>query len=90
MAEDRRLDGNAIGGVLLEVFGTEMTVAVGICGGCGAAGELAETDVYADAPGIVVRCKHCHAVLATIVRGRERTWLNLSGLRSVEIPRTSA
>ena len=90
MAEDRRLDGNAIGGVLLEVFGTEMTVAVGICASCGAAGELAETDVYADAPGIVVRCKHCHAVLATIVRGRERTWLNLSGLRSVEIPGTSA
>ena len=90
MAEDRRLDGNAIGGVLLEVFGTEMTVAVGICGGCGAAGALAETDVYADAPGIVVRCNQCHAVLATFVRGRERTWLNLSGLRCVEIPDTSA
>jgi Family of unknown function (DUF6510) len=89
VAEDRRLDGNAIAGALLELFGTEMTVAVGICGGCGTAGELAETDVYADAPGIVVRCRHCHAVLATIVRGRDRTWLNLSGFRSVEIPGTN-
>jgi hypothetical protein len=87
VADERRLDGNAIGGVLLELFGTEMTVAVGICGGCGATGELAETDVYADGPGIVVRCRHCHAVQATIVRGRDRTWLNLSGLRSVELPR---
>ena len=26
-AEDRRLDGNAIGGLLLELFGVELTVA---------------------------------------------------------------
>ena len=30
------LDGNAIGGLLLEVFGTEMTAAMCVCGGCGA------------------------------------------------------
>ena len=31
------LDGNAIGGLLIEVFGTEMTTATGICAACGAA-----------------------------------------------------
>ena len=50
-----RLDGNAIGGVLAEIFGTEMTVAVGVCGSCGATGPVAELHVYVRAPGIVVR-----------------------------------
>ena len=50
-----RLDGNAIGGVLAEIFGTEMTVAVGVCGSCGATGPVAELHVYMRAPGIVVR-----------------------------------
>ena len=29
------VDGNAIGGLLYEVFGTEMTDAVSVCGTCG-------------------------------------------------------
>ena len=32
------LDGNAIGGLLWEVFGVEMTVATGVCAACGAGG----------------------------------------------------
>ena len=31
------LDGNAIAGLLQEVFAVEMTTAIGTCGGCGAA-----------------------------------------------------
>jgi hypothetical protein len=85
VADERRLDGNAIGGVLLELFGTEMTTATGVCNSCGAHDRLARADVYLDAPGIVVRCAHCTSVQLTIVRARGRTWLNLTGLRSVEI-----
>ena len=33
--EDGVVDGNAIGGLLIEVFGTEMTTAVGTCARCG-------------------------------------------------------
>ena len=40
--EDNVLDGNAIGGVLIEVFGTEMTTAVAVCGSCGTAGPVAQ------------------------------------------------
>ena len=29
------LDGNAIGGLLQEIFGTEMTSAASVCGNCG-------------------------------------------------------
>lgn len=85
MAEERRLDGNAIGGVMLELFGVEMTAAVGICASCGASDPVARLEVYADAPGTVVRCAHCHAVVMRIVRGPGRTWLDFSGLSSIEI-----
>jgi Family of unknown function (DUF6510) len=86
VADERRLDGNAIGGVMLELFGVEMTAVPGTCGSCGAREPMAQTHVYVDAPGVVVRCRHCDAVQATIVRGRDRTWLNLSGLVAIELP----
>ncbi len=87
MADERRLDGNAIGGVMLELFGVEMTAAPGTCANCGAREQLASTDVYVQAPGIVVRCRHCEGVLLRIVRGRDRSWLDLSGVASLEVPR---
>jgi Family of unknown function (DUF6510) len=80
-----RLDGNAIGGVLGEIFGREMTVAVGVCGSCGATGPVAELHVYMRAPGIVVRCPSCESVLLKIVQSERRTWLDLSGLRAVQL-----
>lgn len=80
-----RLDGNAIGGVLAEIFGTEMTLAVGVCGSCGATGPVAELHVYMRAPGIVVRCPGCESVLVKIVQTERRTWLDLSGLRTLQI-----
>jgi len=80
-----RLDGNAIGGVLAQIFGREMTVAVGVCGSCGSTGQVAELHVYLRAPGIVVRCPGCESVLLKIVQSERRTWLDLSGLRTLEL-----
>jgi hypothetical protein len=82
---DLRLDGNAIGGLLLELFGADLTAAASSCGSCRAREEVARLDVYLGA-GIVVRCRHCEAVLIRIVRGRDRTWLDLSGTGSLELP----
>ena len=45
------LDGNAIGGLLQQVFGTDMTDAEATCATCGAAGPVAETVVYLLGPG---------------------------------------
>ena len=87
MAEERRLDGNAIGGLMLELFGVEMTTATSVCGSCGATEPVARLDVYTDAPGTVVRCLHCKSVVMRIVRGPGRTWLDLGGLSSIELPR---
>jgi hypothetical protein len=83
---DLRLDGNALGGVLLELFGVEMTTATGVCASCGTADLVARLEVYVHAPGTVVRCAHCHSVMLRIVRGPGRTWLDMSGLGSIELP----
>jgi len=78
------LDGNAIGGLLLELFGTEMTTAVSVCGGCGATAPMAETVVYLRAPGTVVRCRNCGAVLMVVVKRREQHCVDLLGLADLE------
>jgi hypothetical protein len=87
VADERTLDGNAIGGVLLEVFGVEMTGSPGVCAHCGAREQLASTDVYVHAPGVVVRCRSCEGVLMRIVRGPHRTWIDLRGIASLEVAR---
>jgi hypothetical protein len=85
MTGDRVLDGNAAGGLLLELFGVDLTASPCVCGGCGSREEIARLDVYVDCPGVVVRCPHCQNVLITIVRGRERTWVDLAGTRGLEL-----
>lgn len=83
--EEMKLDGNAIGGMLLEIFGVEMTAAVAVCRACGATGPFANVDVYMRAAGTVVRCRTCESVLMKIVRGDGRTWLDLGGVRTIEM-----
>jgi len=80
------VDGNAIGGILYEVFGREMTMAQGECGSCGARGPLAECEVYLGGPGIVVRCRHCHDIVMVLVEVRKMMCVDLSGLRQLELP----
>ena len=78
--EDNVLDGNAIGGLLIEVFGTEMTTAVGTCGSCGTSGQVAELAVYRPDLGTVVRCRACDNVLMVFVQVRGVTCVDLRGL----------
>ena len=82
---DMKLDGNAIGGLLAEIFSVEMTTAEGTCGGCGAVNAIGRVDVYINAPGTVVRCPACGGVLMRIVQGRGRYWIDLSGIRCLEL-----
>jgi Family of unknown function (DUF6510) len=61
------LDGNAAAGTLLAAYGREMTLVVATCTACGQAGPLAETVAYLQAPGAVLRCRRCDAVLIVAV-----------------------
>jgi predicted RNA-binding Zn-ribbon protein involved in translation (DUF1610 family) len=78
------LDGNAAAGVLQEIFAVEMTTALGTCDSCGNVGEVGRVHLYRGA-GIVLRCSNCGAVLMTIVRAGERSWIDLRGIRTLEL-----
>jgi hypothetical protein len=78
------LDGNAVAGLLQEVFAVEMTTALETCGGCGATEPVGAVHVYRGA-GVVLRCPHCTNVLGTIVESRTRTWITLGGTRVLGI-----
>ena len=80
-----RLDGNGIGGLLGEVFALEPTGARGTCAECGAEEAVGAVHVYLHAPGVVVRCPSCEAVLLRIVRAKGRYLLDLRGLRVLEL-----
>jgi hypothetical protein len=79
MSDDLRLDGNAAAGLLSEVFTAEATTAVASCANCGATGALGAAHVYAHAPGLVVRCPGCSAVLMRFARIRDRVVADLRG-----------
>ncbi len=78
------LDGNAIGGLLLDVFGTEMTTARGVCAQCREAAAVAELEVYVRAPGTVARCRSCASAVMVLVDVRGITCVDLRGLASLE------
>jgi hypothetical protein len=78
------LDGNAIGGLLLEVFGTDLTAAQTVCATCGAAAAVAETVVYLRVPGTVVRCRTCGSVLMIISQIRGVSCVDLGGMTALD------
>jgi hypothetical protein len=87
LESDLKVDGNAVAGLLREVFGVEMTVADAVCGKCHQHSEVGRTHVYMNAPGAVARCPSCGHVMLRIVQGRGRVWLDLSGTRCLEFAR---
>ncbi|MGZ4492953.1 MAG: DUF6510 family protein [Nocardioidaceae bacterium] len=84
-SSDGFLDGNAAAGPLSELFAVDVTAATGQCEGCGRSARLAETRVYLQAPGLVVRCRGCDGVLLRVVSTPGRTWLDMRGLRQLEL-----
>jgi uncharacterized Zn finger protein len=77
------LDGNALAGDLVEIFGVELTAATGVCRACGASAPVAEAVVYMRGPGRVARCRACGAVLMVLVTIRG---INCVDLRGISMP----
>jgi hypothetical protein len=84
-ADSRRLDGNVMAGLLEEIFPFEMTMVRVTCGACGTEEPAGAHLVYLDAPGAVMRCCHCNHVLMRVVKGRRRYWVEMQGVRCMEI-----
>jgi hypothetical protein len=78
------LDGNAAAGLLNEIFGMEMTEALGTCDNCGTTGEVGGVLLYRGA-GLTLRCPHCRSVLMKIVTAGPRIWIDLRGIRTLQL-----
>ena len=84
MTDNNHLDGNAVGGLLGDVFGREMTGALGSCASCGAVHAVAELMVYRSGPGDVLRCPSCTSVLIVAASLPKRPRVYLASLRWLE------
>ncbi|MFK4085682.1 DUF6510 family protein [Kribbella sp. NPDC020789] len=80
------LDGNAAAGALSEVFAVDVTAAIARCDGCGKTGVFADTRLYLNAPGMVVRCPGCDHVLLRVVSTPTETYVDLRGLTYLRLP----
>ena len=78
------LDGNAVAGILQEVFAVEMTTAIGTCKLCGATDRVGALHVFRGA-GIVMRCPNCDNALVTIVEDGTRVWIGFAGVRTLQV-----
>ena len=78
------VDGNAVAGVLREVFAVEMTTAIATCDTCGESDAVGALHVFRGA-GIVMCCPHCDNALITIVKDDARVWIRSSGVRTLQV-----
>jgi hypothetical protein len=83
--DEQRLDGNAAAGLLQELFPFEMTTALTICGACGTPRQIGALMVYRHGMGTIIRCPGCDHPQIRIAHGPDRYWLDLSGIRSLQI-----
>jgi uncharacterized protein DUF6510 len=82
--DELTLDGNAAAGILQQVFAAEATTARGTCAGCGQVDALGAVVLYAG-PGMVLRCRRCDSVLVKVTTDGERIWLDMRGVRTLEL-----
>ena len=85
--DERTLDANAVAGMLEEIFGADMTVAEAECRACGREGQVGTLLAYTNAPGVVLRCPACSAVLLRTVDAPRGRLLEATGLAHLRLRR---
>lgn len=81
------LDGNALGGMLSEMFGVEMTAEPTQCAHCGTGNLMGALMVFTQAPGIVLRCPICEQVMLRVVQTPDALYLDARGAAYLRVPR---
>jgi uncharacterized Zn finger protein len=81
------LDGNAIAGLLREVFETEMTATPRGCLTCGTVSAVGAHRAYRGA-GVVLRCPACGDVALRIATLPDRHVVVMSGRWTFDVPRS--
>ena len=74
-ADTLTLDANAAAGMLMEIFGTEMTDAGHCCTYCGNRGQIGTLRAYMRGPGLVLRCSVCTQVVLRVMRREDGSYL---------------
>jgi hypothetical protein len=69
------LDANAVAGLLMEIFGAEMTAVMSRCAHCGNRGQVGSLRAYTHAPGVVLRCSICTEVVMRVMRRGDGSYL---------------
>jgi hypothetical protein len=78
-------DGNAIAGLLQEVFLAEVTMAERVCQSCGLASHIGAHRLYTGA-GHVLRCPGCGDIAAVVAVLPDRNVISLHGTWSFARP----
>jgi hypothetical protein len=77
------LDGNAIAGLLADVFGgAEMTTSIRACATCGEHHPIGAYRLYRG-PGYVLRCPSCSDVALTLVASDDHRSVTITGTWSI-------
>lgn len=74
------LDGNAVAGLLQELFGAEMTTNQAKCAHCGKVSMLGAMLLFGGDMGNVLRCPWCEGVTMRILARRDDFWLDMRGI----------
>jgi hypothetical protein len=85
MMDETMLDGNAVAGLLQDVFVVDMTTATAMCAGCGRPSPMGATHVYLGA-GYVLRCPYCEQAMVTLVQGDQGVMVGFPGIRMLQMP----
>ena len=73
------LDANAVAGLLMDIFGGEMTAEPSECANCGNQAEMGTLLAYTQGPGVVLRCPACGQVVLRIVQTPDAITLDARG-----------
>jgi hypothetical protein len=86
-ARELILDANAVAGLLMDIFGTEMTAEPAECAHCGNVAEMGTLLAFTQGPGVVLRCSACGQVVLRIVRTPEAIYLDARGTVCLKLRR---
>jgi hypothetical protein len=82
---ENKLDGNAAAGILQEIFPFDMTLVQATCTGCGTTDFIGALAAYIHGMGTIVRCPSCDTALIRVAQIRGRYWLDMRGVRVLQI-----
>jgi hypothetical protein len=86
-SREMMLDGNAVAGLLQEIFAGEMTAAPTECAHCGNRGEIGTLLAFTQSPGAVLRCPVCEGVMLRIVQTPDAIYLDARGVVYLRLAR---